>query len=48
MTQVLDERVQQQDRPVKIYIKNKPTNALIKNPITHEKSKHIEKMYHFI
>jgi len=37
-----------QEQPTKIYIDNKSAIALAKNPIFHEKSKHIDTHYYFI
>ena len=45
---VLQELQIVQEEPTKIYIDNKSTLALAKNPLFHERSKHIDTWYHFI
>nr|CAE03310.2 OSJNBa0032I19.4 [Oryza sativa Japonica Group] len=35
-------------RPVKLYVDNKSAIALMKNPVFHGRSKHIDTRYHFI
>ena len=37
-----------QDEATKIFVDNKSTLALVKNPIFHDQSKHIDTRYHFI
>ena len=37
-----------QEDPTKIYIDNRSTIALAKNPVYHERSKHIDTRHHFI
>ena len=37
-----------QDEAMKIFVDNKSTLALVKNPIFHDQSKHINTGYHFI
>jgi len=37
-----------QESPTKIYIDNRSAIALAKNPVYHERSKHIDTRHHFI
>lgn len=37
-----------QQEPIEIYIDNKLTIALVKNPVFHDRRKHINTHYHFI
>jgi len=37
-----------QENPIEIYIDNRSTIALAKNPVYHERSKHIDTRHHFI
>ena len=37
-----------QDEATKIFVDNKSTLALAKNPVFHDRSKHIDTSYHFI
>lgn len=37
-----------QDDPTEVYVDNKSAIALAKNPVFHERSKHIDTRYHFI
>jgi hypothetical protein len=37
-----------QENPIEIYIDNRSAIALAKNPVYHERSKHIDTCHHFI
>lgn len=37
-----------QEEPTKIFVDNKSTIALAKNPVFHDRSKHIDTRYHYI
>ena len=37
-----------QEKPTKIYVDNKSAMALAKNPVFHDRSKHIDTRYHYI
>ncbi|RXH88363.1 hypothetical protein DVH24_042434 [Malus domestica] len=37
-----------QDKPTEIYVDNKSAIALAKNPVIHDRSKHIDTRYHYI
>jgi hypothetical protein len=37
-----------QENPIKIYVDNRSAIALEKNPVYHERSKHIDTRHHFI
>ncbi|KAL7195842.1 hypothetical protein ACSBR1_035971 [Camellia fascicularis] len=37
-----------QNNPTKVYVNNRSAIALAKNPVYHERSKHIDTRYHFI
>ena len=37
-----------QESPTKIYIDNRLAIALAKNPVYHERSKHVDTLHHFI
>jgi len=48
MSRVLKDLGQEQEDATKIYYDNKLAITLLKNPIFHKGSKHIEMRYHFI
>ncbi|KAK2988268.1 hypothetical protein RJ640_003139 [Escallonia rubra] len=48
LRKLLEELQQKQEDATKIYIDNKSAIALAKNPIHHERSKHIDTRFHFI
>ena len=48
LSNVLQELQIVQEEPTKIYIDNKSVIAFAKNPVFHERSKHINTRYHFI
>ena len=37
-----------QEKPTKIFVDNKSAIALAKNPVFHDRSKHIDTRYHYI
>ena len=37
-----------QDGPTPIYVDNKSTISLAKNPVSHSRSKHIDMKYHYV
>nr|ABB47537.2 retrotransposon protein, putative, unclassified [Oryza sativa Japonica Group] len=45
---LLIEMIGAEARPVKLYVDNKSAIALMKNPVFHGRSKHIDTRYHFI
>ncbi|KAK4258396.1 hypothetical protein QN277_007851 [Acacia crassicarpa] len=45
---ILNELHQKQEGPVTIYVDNKSAISLAKNPVSHNRSKHIDTKYHFI
>nr|KYP47718.1 Retrovirus-related Pol polyprotein from transposon TNT 1-94 [Cajanus cajan] len=45
---ILEEMSEQQDRPTVIYCDNRSTITMKKNPIHHQRTKHIAIKYHFI
>ncbi|KAK2974052.1 hypothetical protein RJ640_006244 [Escallonia rubra] len=48
LRKLLEELQQKQEDATKIYIDNKSAIALAKNPVHHERSKHIDTRFHFI
>nr|KYP52896.1 Retrovirus-related Pol polyprotein from transposon TNT 1-94 [Cajanus cajan] len=48
LRRILEEMSEQQDGPTVIYCDNKSTIAMTKNPIHHQRTKHIAIKYHFI
>ena len=45
---LLDEMLNKETVPSKLFVDNKSTISLSKNPVFHERSKHIDIRYHFI
>ena len=48
LKRLLEELYLKQGEATKIYIDNKSAQALAKNPVLHDRSKHIDTRYHFI
>ena len=45
---VMEELIEREDDPSMLYVDNKSTIFLIKNPVLHDRSKHIEIRFHYI
>jgi KUP system potassium uptake protein len=48
LSQLLNDFLVESSNPVNLYCDNQGTIALAKNPVQHQRSKHIDIRYHFI